>query len=54
MYLVVIRHGLIQYGPDGYGWRVFGKARALRKASRVLARYRRRFETPRAVVVVTE
>lgn len=29
----------MRYGPDGYGWHVFGRRRAERKARRVLRRY---------------
>ena len=36
---VRIVHGIMQYGPDGYGWHVFGRQRAERKARRELAHY---------------
>jgi len=41
-YLVVVRHGCMAYGPGGYGWHVWGRGRAGRKAGRVLAAYLRR------------
>lgn len=38
---VIIRHGMIQHGPDGGPWIIRGtKSRALRKAHRELERYR--------------
>lgn len=41
-YRVSVMHGLLSYGPnDGYGWLVFGRARAERKAAKVLVRYLR-------------
>jgi hypothetical protein len=41
-YLVYVRHGICTYGLGGYGWRVFGRKRAARKARRALADYVRR------------
>jgi hypothetical protein len=39
---VIIRHGMIQHGPDGGPWTVHGtRNRAMRKAHRELERYRR-------------
>jgi hypothetical protein len=38
-FLVYVTHGLSQWGPDGYGWRVFGERRAHAKARRVLRKY---------------
>jgi hypothetical protein len=49
---VYIRHGIIQYGPDGYGWHVFGQQRAERKARRELDRYLERQRRSAAVHVV--
>ena len=40
-YLVVIRDGLMRYGPDGCGWHVLGRRWANSKARRELAKYRR-------------
>lgn len=36
---VAIHDGLMVYGPGGWGWRVFGRDRAERKARRELRRY---------------
>jgi len=36
---VYIRHGISISAPGGYGWIVFGRRRAERKAARELARY---------------
>lgn len=41
-YAVIIKHGLIQYGPNGGHWLVLGRKRAERKARRVLRRYEQR------------
>lgn len=38
-YLVWVADGMMSWGPDGYGWLVFGRRRAHRKAARVLRRY---------------
>jgi len=38
-YLVRIDHGLLTYGPGGYGWHVWGRRRAYRKAKRVYAKF---------------
>lgn len=43
-YRVSIHDGCLVYGPDGYGWRVWGRRRAERKARRELAQYLRREE----------
>ena len=43
-YRVAIIHGLMSYGPDGYGWHVLGRRWAERKAVRELAKYVRREE----------
>lgn len=40
-YRVVIIDGMLEFGLDGHGWRVWGRDRAQRKATRELARYRR-------------
>lgn len=40
-YHVQVVDGLTTWGPDGYGWHVLGRRRALSKARRVLARYLR-------------
>jgi hypothetical protein len=51
-WLVYIRHGVIQYGPDGYGWHVVGtRERAEAKARLYLARYRERM-APRPQTVI--
>lgn len=52
-YHVYVISGVMRWGPDGYGWHVWGAKRAERKAARVLAAYKRahRFEnTPRKVI----
>jgi hypothetical protein len=45
-WLVSIHHDLMVYGPDGYGWTVFGRKRAERLAHRQLARYLQRERRP--------
>ncbi len=40
-YRVSVQHGLLCYGPGGYGWHVLGRQRAERKGARALARYLR-------------
>lgn len=41
IYRIYITDGLMQYGPNGYGWHRLGRQRAERKARRELARYNR-------------
>ena len=41
-YRVAIVDGPTIYGPDGYGWVVWGRKRAIRRALRELAAYRDR------------
>ena len=50
-HLVYVDHGLMRWGPDGYGWHVLGAKRAERKARRVLASYLRQLE-PRETRVI--
>ena len=38
-YRVLVIHGLMGYGPDGYGWLRLGRRWAEAKARRELARY---------------
>jgi Rieske Fe-S protein len=45
-HLVYVRYGVMRYGPDGDGWRVFGAKRAERKARKELKAYIER-NTPR-------
>lgn len=40
-YRVQVVDGIGVWGPDGYGWYVLGRGRAVRKARKVLARYRK-------------
>lgn len=40
-YRVYVADGISQWGPDGYGWIVWGRRRAERKGRKVLARYLR-------------
>lgn len=40
-YYVTVHDGITQWGPDGGGWIVLGRARAESKARRALAAYRR-------------
>lgn len=51
-YTVSVQHGLIQWGPNGGGWLVLGRKRAMRKASKVLARYRQRMERREDITAV--
>lgn len=51
-YRVSVSHGLLTYGPDGYGWHILGRRRAERKAERALARYIRKQAREAEVVVV--
>ncbi len=44
IYRVVIIHGMMSYGPDGYGWFRPGRGWAERKGRRELARYLRKQE----------
>lgn len=52
-YRVVVKEGIGQWGPNGYGWTVLGRRRAERKAAKVLARYQREQERQRDVTIVT-
>lgn len=52
-YRVYVTHGLMQYGPAGYGWHVFGERRALTKARRVLRKYIEREQRSADVRTVT-
>lgn len=38
-YRVYVQHDICRWGPDGYGWHVFGRKHAERKARKVLAKY---------------
>lgn len=40
-YRIYISHGMMQYGPGGYGWHRYGLERAKRKGARELAKYLR-------------
>lgn len=40
-YRVSVRHGTRRWGPDGYGWVIWGRNRAEHKASKALALYKR-------------
>ena len=40
-YCVAVELDMTRWGLDGYGWVVFGRKRAERKARKVLARYHR-------------
>jgi hypothetical protein len=44
IYRIAIIHGMMSYGPDGYGWHRPGRGRAERKGRRELARYLRKEE----------
>jgi hypothetical protein len=50
---VYVSHGLMQWGPGGYGWLVFGERRAYAKARRVLRKYNDREARPADVRTVT-
>ena len=41
-YTVTVHHGMIQWGPNGAGWIVFGRKWAERKARKVLRQYLQR------------
>jgi hypothetical protein len=41
IYRIAIIHGMMSYGPDGYGWHRLGRKHAESKARRELARYLR-------------
>lgn len=49
---VSIHDGCLIYGPDRYGWRVWGRQRAGRKARRELGRYLEREERGAASVII--
>lgn len=51
-YRVYVRDGWVLWGPNGYGWAVFGRQRAARKAGRVIAGYVRDRERRADVFVV--
>jgi hypothetical protein len=53
-YDVIIRLGMMAYGPDGGPWLIFGRRRAERKAHRELDRYRAKQEDRRDTFIVTK
>lgn len=38
-FIVSIDHGIMRYGPDGYGWFCWSKKSAIRKGRKELAKY---------------